>query len=519
MKNSSPTEKNRSRILPKYEGSKIPKSTIMSTTIQKARPSDAFGKMVRNILESRFESFDEETVKHAKLRILDVIGCMIAGYDGPMCSDMLDLIREWGGDRKDGQSTIALDGVKTSAQDAAMANTLMCRSYDYEPVQTVVHGKSIPSHISGTTIPTALAVGEWKRVSGRDMITAVIVGDDFSSRVLGASGFSFDEGWDNTGTINVFGATGTAGKLMHLDETKMRNALGIALNQLGGSFQSVHDGSLCFKLPSALAARSGIFSAELAAKGYTAAKDPLMSQYGYFRLCCSSYDPDVLTLGLGKEYFYDRTFKPYPACRATHGAIECALTIVDQRDIDVKDISEITIGVSERLGRSFISEPFSVDEAYQSRASLNLRYVVANVLVRKSIRLEHFTDPYVQDSKVGNLARTIEIEGKMPPEKLLAADLEVIFKNGGRLYARVDVPKGDGIVSPLSKQELEDKFMRNVAFCGRMPEAKAARLIDMIDALEDLDNIADLMEEMNCSNTRPLRSFKQGQATMRQSSA
>ncbi len=465
----------------------------MPVATESTEATDAFIRLVRNVRESRFESLDDETVYHAKLRILDAIGCMIAGFGGPGCSAIVDIVRGWGGNR---QSTIALYGIKAPAQDAAMVNSILCRSFDFEPVEALVHGRNIPSHITGTTVPTALAVGEWKNVSGRDLITALVAGDDFASRVLGASGFSFDLGWDVCGTINVFGATAIAGKLMGLDEMQMKNAFGIALNQMGGSFQNIYDGTLSFKLPMALSARAGILSAELAAKGYTGIKDPLSGRYGYFKLYCRSYDSDIMTLDLGKKFFSDRTFKPYPACRSTHAAIECALTIVREHDLAVADIAGITIGVTEMTTKLFVSEPFNADEAFQARATFNLRYAVASVLARKSIGLEHFTQEYISDNAIGSLARRIGIVGRMPADKPLSADLEVVMKDGSKLAVRVDVPKGDGTFTPLTKTELDDKFMRNVAFCGRIPESKGKEIRRMIDGLERLENVANVLEEL-----------------------
>ena len=89
-----------------------------------------------------------------------------------------------------------------------------------------------------------------------------------------ASGFDFELGWDNTGTINGFGATAIAGKLLGLDEKQIHNAFGIVLNQLAGSMDGVYDKTMCFKLPIALSARNGIFSADLAKEGFAGVKDP-----------------------------------------------------------------------------------------------------------------------------------------------------------------------------------------------------------------------------------------------------
>jgi 2-methylcitrate dehydratase PrpD len=112
----------------------------------------------------------------------------------------------------------------------------------------------------------------------------------------------------------------------------MRNAFGLVLNQLAGSFQSIWDGTTAFKLYQGTSARNGIFSAELAKAGWTGPRDALLSKFGYFHLYTEGCThPEILTKELGKKYYADSTFKPYPCCRATHPAIDCALAIIQKQ--------------------------------------------------------------------------------------------------------------------------------------------------------------------------------------------
>jgi 2-methylcitrate dehydratase PrpD len=142
-----------------------------------------------------------------------------------------------------------------------MVNSVFARSYDFEPTGALVEGKSTPSHISGTTVPAALAVAELKGASGKELLTAMILGDDLASRIVAASQLNIDSGWDSTGTVNVFGAAAVAGKLWGLNERQMVNTFGIAINQMAGTFLNIFDYAHTFKLPQGLAAQAGIFSA------------------------------------------------------------------------------------------------------------------------------------------------------------------------------------------------------------------------------------------------------------------
>ena len=57
-------------------------------------------KLVGNVLDTRFEDFDRETVAQAKLRIIDTIGAAGAGADGCLPDRRGPVVRS--GDRAGG---------------------------------------------------------------------------------------------------------------------------------------------------------------------------------------------------------------------------------------------------------------------------------------------------------------------------------------------------------------------------------------------------------------------------------
>ncbi len=457
-------------------------------------------ELVDNILVTRYETFSVEVVDNAKKRVIDVIGCSIGGANAPGCSMVVDLVKEWGGKK---EATILVHGGKVPAHNAAMLNSIMARSYDYEVCCAHVEDAVLPSHIAGTTVSTAVALAEQRSLSGKELITALILGDDIASRVTAASDFSFDSGWDITGTINMFGATAIAGRLLSLNRSQLLNAFGIVLNEMAGSFQGIWDAVHCFKLYEGLSARAGIFSAQLASKGFTGIKDPLLSKYGYFSLYCPSYHPEILTKELNRKFYAEAIFKPYPGCRCDHSAIEAALKLAHQHDINAEDIEKVTVGVSPSFLNMFVSQPFEPGDVPQISAAFNLRYHVADALVRKSVKLEHFTEEFVRDSKVVNLARRIELVAEAPQEELgVAVDFEkmqratvkVKMKNGREFFASVDVPKGDPIHSPLSKEEIKEKFRANVAFSKTVTKENAEKALNMLDKLEEIAGVTQIVK-------------------------
>jgi 2-methylcitrate dehydratase PrpD len=448
-------------------------------------------ELAKNVLETPFEAFDASTLERARDRIIDVVGCIIGGANATGCSMLIDLVREWGGKK---ETTILVHGGKVPAHNAALVNCVMARSYDFEPTGAYVEGRSTPAHLSGTTGPTAITVAEQKGASGKELLTALILGDDLASRITAASQLNIDSGFDCTGTVNAFGATAIAGRLWGLNEHQMLNAFGIALNQLAGSFQNIFDGAHSFKLPQGLSAHAGIFSVALARKGFTGIRDALLSEYGYFSLYCKTYQLEVLTKDLGKNFYADYTCKPYPCCRSNHAAIECALELTETHNIQPEDIDEIIVDITP-TGLDFaVGQPFKIREVPQIDAAFNLQYTVASTLLRNSLKLEHFTEPFVRDPKIIDLVNKIRLTAAIPLDKPLAARVKMKMKQGSEYEKQIDMPKGNGIHTPLTRAEMRTKFFDNVAFSQTISLEKAEKLLGLLERIEKVDNVNKIVK-------------------------
>jgi 2-methylcitrate dehydratase PrpD len=448
-------------------------------------------ELASNIIETGFERFDDNTVKEAKQRIIDIVGCTIGGASGSGCSELRSLVREWGGRE---EATILIHGEKAPLQDAAMINSIMARSYDFGVFTPYIGDKVVWAHNAETSVPTAITVAEFQRAGGKELLTALILGDDLTTRIAAASTQAISRGWDTPGTVNKFGATAIAGKLLGLSERQIIEAWGIVLNQLAGSFQTMQDGTHSFKLAQGLAAHDGVVAAELAGKGWTGAREPLLGKYGYFALYCQEHDPEFLTRDLGKQFYGDKIFKPYPSCRFIHSAIDCALKLVKGHDISAEDIADITLDTAPMHYDSPLNQPFEPGEVPQAHALFSLRYNIANVLLRKCVRLEHLTEEMILDTEVGTLARKVNITGNMPPEKIEAADLTVRMKDGQEYHAYEDVSIAHPILKPWSHGDIVEKYWANVAFSNTVSRENAEKLLDILNHLEEVDDITGVIK-------------------------
>jgi 2-methylcitrate dehydratase PrpD len=448
-------------------------------------------ELSENVLATRFENFDQVTVDNAKTRIIDVLGCLIAGANAAGNLALINLVKEWGGKE---EGTILIHGGKVPAHNAAMVNSIMARSFDFEALVPQIDGVDLAAHISGTTVMTAITLGEIMDISGKELITTLLAGDDVAIRVLAGSGFSLTLGWDDTGTINAIGATAIAGRLFDLNKRQLRNAFGIVLNQLAGSFQSIWDATTDFKLPQGLSARNGIFSAQLAKVGWTGPEDALLSKFGYYHLYTDGcVNPQILTKDLGKKYYTESRFKPYPCCGLCHPAIDCALMLVHKHDIKAEDIEHVILYVPRGGLDAFVGQPFRVGDFPHGSAAFNYQYTVANALLRKSVKPEHFSEESILDPQINTLIGKIklnELSGvSMPSNKIT-----INMKDGRELSEFSDTPKGDPVNNPMSKDEIVDKFKENVNFSQTVPINNAEELLKLLDSLEELDSVSKIIK-------------------------
>jgi 2-methylcitrate dehydratase PrpD len=454
-------------------------------------------KLCSNVLNTRFENLERKTVEHAKNRIIDTVGCIIGGANGPCNSALLELIVGWGGRH---EATILVHGYKVPVINAVMANAIMARSYDFEPVDPTVADKSVPGHVSGTTVPTAIGVGELMGVDGKEMITALIIGDDITARMHAASFFDITQCWDSVGVMNPFGATAIAGRLLGLDKQQLKNAFGLVLHQLGGSFQHLWDFTIAFKLTQGLAARNGVFSALLAKKGWAGAEDPFTGKFGYFNTYCKGMcDPSTLVCDLGKNFYSDSGFKAYPCCFLLHPAIECALNLAQEKDVEPNDVEEVIVYVPMKYVDAFQTKPFKIGYFPQVNAAFSFRYTVATALIRRSLCLEHFIEDSIHDPEVNALTEKVKFVGEsdMPYFK---AKLEVKLKDGRILSKHTEAHKGFRL-NPMSKEEIINKFWKNVRFSKTVKEEQAKELLNNLKKLEECRDIRSIVEQCTIKNT------------------
>lgn len=465
---------------------------MTANTAQTLAGSDATPRVIdtiaAHILSVRYEDIDADAVALAKYRVLDVLGCAFGGSGRHGNAGLAELTRRRGGA---GEATLLAYGGKVPAPQAAFVNAILARSNDLE-VMSFTDGPALtPSHTAASTVPVALAVAEANGLSGKDLLTALVIGDDLVARVLLAHNWNFELGADGIGTVVPWGTTAIAGRLLGLDERQLTHAFGLALNMMSGTVQDYWDGVHAFKLVQGTAAQQGITAAELAALGWTGVYDALYAKYGYFKLFADGTKaPEALTRDLGRRFFGESNFKAYPSGLPTHLPIDCALELAREHRFSEPDIESVTIAVVERSLHGYYAKPFAVLDFPQGDGAFSFRYTVATALLRGAFGIEHLDDDAVRDPEVHALIARTSM-APLPPDKARGAAVTVRLKDGTTYHRYLEAHTGDPLLRPMSEEQILAKYRYQVGFAP-VSAANAERLIEVVRRLDEVEDLGEL---------------------------
>ena len=297
--------------------------------------------------------------------------------------------------------------------------------------------------------------------SSRDEISrAIALGYEVACRLAGSTHpRQRVRGFHNTAIVGVFGAATAVATLLDLKPVVLANAYGLAGFHAGGLNAYLDEGSDIKRYHPGKAARDGLISAELAARGLTAPTTVLEAPHGYLHAFAGDdFDLEHLIGDLGVVWRMTRIyFKPYPCCRHVHGAIDAALNIRSREGLSHETIESVRV------------ETFAIAAGHSGRqvdhtldAQMSLPYAVSAALVHGSVGIEQFglrarSDPRIQ--------RIIEITDLIAdnafthdyPRKRAAR--VTITANGQEYVDVVEQPLGEPD-NPISDKDLRSKFCR-----------------------------------------------------------
>jgi 2-methylcitrate dehydratase PrpD len=444
---------------------------------------------------TNFGDYPTAVIEKAKLHILDSIGCSLGGSRAAIGESMLAPFKRMGGSE---EATLIGGGLKVPSINAALVNGTSANALDFDDTYL----SDGLGHPGSSTIPAALAVGEWKKATGKEIINAIITAYDVGNRIglaIQPTHERLQQVW-GFGTWQTFCAAIAAAKVMRLNTDQMFNAFGVAgataplpCTQKWGwdiSERPIH----WVKEPTGWPCWTGTLAAILAESGFVGNRYILDGENGFWIMAGSDRcDYAKMTAGLGSEYVImnDMSIKPYSCCRWQHPALDCLKLIKEKHNLQPEDVQQIMINSFAWVKTQEVYEPQGVVDA-----QFCIPFTAAMVIMGLKPGPGWYTEENLHNQEVADLAKKVrvnldpELESIYVEEGEQTARVEVLTRQGDSWSEFVRIPSGDPR-NPITLAEVEDKFRTQASYV--LDEAGISRAVKMILDFDHLNDVTELM--------------------------
>ena len=441
-------------------------------------------RIAQFIVESKPSDIPPYIYEHAKVAFLDWFAVLLAGKDEPLVLKLIHYTDLMGGNP---QATILGHGLKRNVDHAALINGTMSHALDYDDSMSNFLG-----HPSVTLFPALVALSEWKQMSGKDFLTAYIIGLKVGATIGACAGYEhYMAGWHGTSTIGRMASAAGCAKLLGLDEQKTVYALGIAGTQAAGLKRVF--GTMCKPYHAGKASQVGLESVLLASDDFTSAENILEGADGFFHILKGQENEEAIA-SLGKTWETNNLAQKYHAsCHGTHSAIEAVLGIVKREGLTIDDIKSITVYTSQMA----VNIAAKMEPKTGLEGKFSIYYCVANALLRGYTGMQAFTDEKVNDPEIKDFMKKISVVVDsdilgLPARVQVETVSNEVFEESSDVLN--EIPEFE-----IKKEKVQGKFMD---LCVPiLSEKKSKQLMETFLSFDKMDNMRDVIEEIHGSTT------------------
>jgi 2-methylcitrate dehydratase PrpD len=437
---------------------------------------DVTERLAHYVVSARPEDLPAKVRKEASRTLLNWVGCAVGGSRHETLDIAIAALAPFCGPA---QATVLGRRERLDVLNAALMNGISSHIFDYDDT----HLKTI-IHPAGPVASAILALSEYRPVSGRDFVHALVLGVETECRIGNAVyPAHYDIGWHITGTTGVFGAAAAVGKLLGLSEQHMTWALSLAATQPVGLREMF--GTMTKSFHPGRAAHNGLTAALLASRGYTSSDHGIEAKRGWANVLSTSRNYDQITGRLGKSYeILLNTYKPFACGIVIHPAIDACIQLRNQYHLTAAQIDRIELRVNplvleltgKKTPQTGLEGKFSV------------YYAAAVALVKGAAGEKQFSDVLVRDPEIVALRDRVTaiVDPSIRKEQVRAV---ITLKDGRRLEKFIEHAIGS-VENPMSDTALEAKFLDLAD--GVLPREQARRLVGLCWDIEKLGNAAEL---------------------------
>jgi len=441
-------------------------------------------KFVANL---KYEDIPQEVILKAKTTMADSLAGGIAGFviARQECRWIKDTVDQFGGRP---ETTLWIDGSRTSALMGALCNGTMMHTVDYDDT----YYRAV-AHIGSAVFAAAMSLGEARDASGRDLITSYVAG--FEAGARGGNSVNYQTHthstyFHTTAPTCTIAAGAAAARMMNFDEDQTERCLGLSIDQAQGFRACLSQGDFTKSLHCGWPAMRGVMASTLVSNGSTAPRGLLEDPQGFCR--AMSQDPrlDEITRGLGTIWeLMGDSIKMYPSIGCGHTAVETVATIFREQALKLDDVASVHVRITWLGPGQGAHKEFHTP----MQARLSMAYACATEAVTGHILLTDYTDSAIdfargkpRNPEVERLMEMIVLEqdpslNEQYPDGS-AAEATIVTKDGKTFTSFQVYPRGCSPQRPASPEELYHKFLDVITLVW--PREKAEKVYDMFLKLE-----------------------------------
>jgi len=419
----------------------------------------------------------------ARWVIADSIPVVAAGMQQP---EMKALVVKHLAQAAPGNAWVVGAGKRTAALDAALLNGTAGTWLELDEGNLSAKG-----HPGIQVVPAAVALAQEIGASGADLLLAVALGYELSSRISRAAQVKLSV--HPHGTYGVIGAAIAAAKLKRFSTAQMIEVINSAATMgMATSRQTLLDGATVRNIFTGHSGYMGLMATRLIECGFTGEIDSPATVYG--KVLSDTFDPAKVIEGLGSEWLITKSyFKLHPTGRYVHSAIDALddlLARVPGGRIDAAQIERIEVRaymLAAMLAGKNIVSSFG--------ARFSVPFALASILVHGGSGLKSFDDAAVANPQVQALAQRVTLSedtsftARYPQEQPVT--VRIVSLGGATYEGRCVVTKGEP-TNPHQPEELTRKFFDlGEPVWGRAVTTKLYDGLMRLEAIRDFRAFAD----------------------------
>jgi 2-methylcitrate dehydratase PrpD len=352
---------------------------------------------------------------------------------------------------------------------------------------TAAHGEDFddtfeggPVHAGAAIVPAVLAACERHGRDGASALLGIAVGSEVMCRLSTVVPKAVHKaGFHPTAIFGAMGAAAGVGAALGLNAKQIVDALGIAGSMASGIIEYLAEGAWTKRLHPGWAAQSGLRAALLARGGFVGPRTVFEGVHGLFHGFAHTTKGNYAALdGFGERWVIETlAFKPYPCGTMAHPYIDCARRLA-ARGIKPSDVKELVCEVAEGTVHR-LWEPLAAKQRPPNgyAAKFATPFLLATGFVKGGVGLDAFTDAAVRDEAVLALAAKVRyvVDPDNPYPNNFTGHIRAVLNGGAVVEERQPHFRG-GAHEPLTRADLEEKFMLNARHGGWDDERSAAAL-------------------------------------------